>query len=157
MRCDSPHGTLRYQSRRSLVSADPPEGTTHAPIQICWPGSTRSLPPRFRPESFPRRPPLAPIDESPTLTIAILPGLADRDSGLRRLQDIPTITTPKRPRPLKLTMPAQLLADPGRTALRRAAAPTVESQEGSTEKTRLCHQDLTLANENLGRGHILAL
>jgi len=48
---------------------------------------------------FPRRPPLAQIEESPTLTIAILRGLADRDSGLRRLQDIqplPLKTTPAR-------------------------------------------------------------
>jgi len=35
--------TLRQQSRRSRASADPPKGTTHAPIQICWPSSTLSL------------------------------------------------------------------------------------------------------------------
>jgi len=47
MRCDSPHGILRQQPRRRLASADPPEGTTHAPIQICWTGSMLSLPHGF--------------------------------------------------------------------------------------------------------------
>ena len=77
----------------------PPKGTAHAPIQICWPSPTVSLPPRCRPESFPSRTPLAKIGESPTLAITILWSLADSDSSLRRLQDnrpLRARTTPSR-------------------------------------------------------------
>src|SRR6266853_6051764 len=104
MRRSSQHGTLRQQSRRSLASADPPKGTANAPIQICRPGPTVSLPPRCRPESFPSRTPFAEFDESPTLAIPLLRGLADSDSGLRRLQDNRPITSQNDPCPPKLTM-----------------------------------------------------
>src|SRR5258705_10841902 len=76
----------------TVIVSDPPKGTANAPIQICWPSPAVSLPPRCGPESFPSRAAFAEIDESPTLAIAILRGLADSDSCLRRLAEQPTIT-----------------------------------------------------------------
>ena len=83
------HNTERYANNRaeSLASTDPPKGTAHAPLQVCWPSATVSLPPRCRPESFSSRPPFAEFAESPNLAIAILRGLADRDSSLNRLDN----------------------------------------------------------------------
>jgi len=83
----SRHGTLRQQSRRSIASTDPAEGAADAPIQICSSSPTVSLPPCCRPESFSSWTPFAEIYESAALAIAILRGLADSDSGLRRLHD----------------------------------------------------------------------
>jgi hypothetical protein len=51
VRDSSRHRTLRQQSRRSLASTDPPQGTADAPIQVCWPSPTVSLS-LCRPESF---------------------------------------------------------------------------------------------------------
>jgi hypothetical protein len=100
MRRSPQHGTLRQQSRRSLASADSPKGTANAPLQISWPSPAVSFPPRCRPESFPSRTSFAEIDESPTLAIAILRGLADSDSSLRppqRNRPLRTKATPSRP------------------------------------------------------------
>jgi len=84
IRREPQHGTVRQQSCRSLTSTDPPKGAANAPIQVCWPSATVSLPPRCRPESFPSRTPFIEFAESPHLAIAILRDLADRDSSLRR-------------------------------------------------------------------------
>src|SRR5215471_1926233 len=74
---------LRQQSNGGFASADAPEGTTDASIQIRPSGTTVSFPSCRGPQSVPTRTPPNQIPELPILAIAILYDLANNDRGLR--------------------------------------------------------------------------
>jgi putative transposase len=83
------HNTGRYANNRAEASHQPTRQRERHMRRFKSAGQAQRflLPPRCRPESLSSRPPFAEFAESPNLTIAILRGLADRDSRLNRLDN----------------------------------------------------------------------